>query len=377
MLNFSESGHPVFRGSNALEREALRSKRKGKFVYTFLWWRRHSRLGSSRNHFRQSAQYLRSSSGHMRRTGLQNLWLFRKYRETQNNSEIMVMPTELSTTNKTLRTNEIVQGNLLHDYEQKIAHLPDHLRLTKLCSNEVSRRLWRRDSVSRPSTMRNLTNWEAHVESTLHIETNSSSKVKGGIRGKTKIGPALEVAVSYHQGRHGTEAVSKCQEVDQIASTRSFSTSRTRRSSRIQNLGTDVSFRIRVFSALFNSDMADLLAKRRRSQEEISVLCGSILCWYHIVPSSNSRSLWRKTRQSYIATQRVVTGRLRRAHQPRWKLPRYALDHSIGIDSGWQRRQEREMCGVLCGREPNVHRSLTRKGLRRDEAQDCSVQTQL
>ena len=55
----------------------------------------------------------------------------------------------------------------------------------------------------------------------------------------------------------------------------------------------------------------------------------------------------------------------------------YALDHLIWIDSGWQRRQEREACGVLYGREPNVHRALSRKGLRRDEAQDCSVQTRL
>ena len=47
----------------------------------------------------------------------------------------MVMPTELSTTNKTPRTNEKVQGNLLHDYERKFANLPGHLQLIKLCSN--------------------------------------------------------------------------------------------------------------------------------------------------------------------------------------------------------------------------------------------------
>ena len=64
---------------------------------------------------------------------------------------------------------------------------------------------------------------------------------------------------------------------DQVASTRSFCTPR-RRSSRIQNLGTDVSFRIYVFSAVVNSNMAEPIAKMRRSQEEISVLCGSMLC---------------------------------------------------------------------------------------------------
>ena len=55
----------------------------------------------------------------------------------------------------------------------------------------------------------------------------------------------------------------------------------------------------------------------------------------------------------------------------------YAPDHSIWIGSGWQRRPERETCGVLYGRETNVHRSLSREGLRRDTAQDCSAQTQL
>ena len=31
------------------------------------------------------------------------------------------------------------------------------------------------------------------------------SQVKGWIRGNTKIGPVLDVAVSYHQGRYGVE----------------------------------------------------------------------------------------------------------------------------------------------------------------------------
>ena len=54
--------------------------------------------------------------------------------------------------------------------------------------------------------------------------------------------------------------------------------------------------------------------------------------------------------------------------------------HSIiqsGFLPGGNDVKKRETCAVLYGREPNVHRSLSRKGLRRDEAQDCSVQTQL
>ena len=54
----------------------------------------------------------------------------------QNNLETMVMRTELSTTNRTPRTNETVQESLLlRDYERKFANLPDHLQLIKLSSN--------------------------------------------------------------------------------------------------------------------------------------------------------------------------------------------------------------------------------------------------
>ena len=42
-----------------------------------------------------------------------------------------------------------------------------------------------------------------------------------------------------------------------------------------------------------------------------------------------------------------------------------------------KKRGETETCGVFYGREPNVHRFPPREGLRRDEAQDCSVPAQL
>ena len=54
----------------------------------------------------------------------------------QDSPETTVIPTELTTTNKTPRTDEKVQGNLLHAYERKLAHLQGHLQLIKMCSNE-------------------------------------------------------------------------------------------------------------------------------------------------------------------------------------------------------------------------------------------------
>ena len=93
---------------------------------------------------------------------------------------------------------------------------------------------------------------------------------------------------------------------------------------------------IRVFSAMVNSNMAEFFAQRW-SQEEILVLLGSLLCREYSILSSKSRPFWRKSIESSIARQRVVTERLRRVHLPRWKLPRHALDYPVWIDSRWEK----------------------------------------
>ena len=79
MLNFSKSGHLVFCGSSALERGALRSRGKGQLSVDFCGGDDDTAELVLRaiSHVRQSAQNLRSSSGHVRRIGLQRLWLFR------------------------------------------------------------------------------------------------------------------------------------------------------------------------------------------------------------------------------------------------------------------------------------------------------------
>ena len=62
MLNFCESGHPVFRGSSALERDLERTG-KGKLSIHFKG--SDETGGFSYTHFRQSAQYLRSAVADM------------------------------------------------------------------------------------------------------------------------------------------------------------------------------------------------------------------------------------------------------------------------------------------------------------------------
>ena len=46
----------------------------------------------------------------------------------------MVKPTEFLTVNPISQTDAEVQGKLLREYEQKFAELPEHQKLTKLCS---------------------------------------------------------------------------------------------------------------------------------------------------------------------------------------------------------------------------------------------------
>ena len=51
------------------------------------------------------------------------------------NLKSLVIPTEFPTANPISQTDAEVQGNLLREYEQKFADLPEQEKLTKLCSN--------------------------------------------------------------------------------------------------------------------------------------------------------------------------------------------------------------------------------------------------
>ena len=67
------------------------------------------------------------------------------------------------------------------------------------------------------------------------------------------------------------------------------------RSSRIQNFGSNVSFRIYVFSAMVNSNMAELLTKKipkKRFQYCVDPHSANTV----LLPSSNSRPLLKETR---------------------------------------------------------------------------------
>ena len=142
MINFSESGHLVFRRSRAFERGSLRSKGGGQVSFHFCGDDNTAELYLRTIIFVNQLSVYGAVPEMCDELALENLWFFRKYRETcaQNNSETMLVPTELSTTTKPLLTNETVQGNLVREYERKFAHLPDDIVLIRCAPMQVSQK---------------------------------------------------------------------------------------------------------------------------------------------------------------------------------------------------------------------------------------------
>ena len=192
MLNFSESGHAVFRGSSAFERGDLKSKGKGKLSFhfcgndntaelvlrTIISVNQVSIFGAVADMCDELACRI---SGCSERTG---------EFVTQDNAETTVIPTELSTTNKSPQTDDNVQGNLLHDCEQQFAILPDHLQLIKVRSNVDITKTVARGQFFTTLDDAELDKLGGSCREYTSLRDNAASKVKGWIRGNTRIGPA-------------------------------------------------------------------------------------------------------------------------------------------------------------------------------------------
>ena len=121
------------------------------------------------------------------------------------NLDSMVTRTEGLIAHSNDQTN-VVQRQLFVECEQKCAALPEQEKLIKLCSNA---------GLSTPIEKGHLfATFDDGVlvddmkvtcrEYTLP-RSYESSRITGWIRGNTKIGPVLEVAVTHHQGRYGME----------------------------------------------------------------------------------------------------------------------------------------------------------------------------
>ena len=133
MINFAESGHPLFRESSASERGELKSKGKGMktihyngtdetielILRTVISVNLLSVYGAATD---LCGELARDSKGTSRPGAPEDL-------------ESLVIPTELPTANEIPQTDAEVQGNLLREYEQQFADLHEQEKLTKLRSN--------------------------------------------------------------------------------------------------------------------------------------------------------------------------------------------------------------------------------------------------
>ena len=133
MLNFPESGDLTFRAASALERGELKSKGKGvKTIHfngsddtielilrTIISVNQLGVFGAVADLFGELAKDSRGTG----EPAENEIW------------ESMVVPTELPNANPISQTDDEVQGNLLHEDEQKFAELPEQQKLIKLSSN--------------------------------------------------------------------------------------------------------------------------------------------------------------------------------------------------------------------------------------------------
>ena len=125
MINFSESGHPVFRGSSAFERGSLRSKGGGTLsvhfcgdtdavevvLRTILSVNQlgvYEAVADMCDELASRISVFSESTGRL---------------VAEDESVTMVLPKGLSTTTKPLLTNETVQRDWLREYERKFANL--------------------------------------------------------------------------------------------------------------------------------------------------------------------------------------------------------------------------------------------------------------
>ena len=117
----------------------------------------------------------------------------------------MVIPTELPTANQTAQTDAEVQGNLLREYEQKFAELPEQEKLTRLCSNASFSKAFEKGQFFITLDDDALDSLKGSCREKTLPRSDESSQVEGWIRGNTKIGAVLDVMVCYRPGRYGVE----------------------------------------------------------------------------------------------------------------------------------------------------------------------------
>ena len=94
---------------------------------------------------------------------------------------------------------------LLREYEQKFAELPEQQKLTKLCSNAGPSKNIDKGQFFITLDEEGPDGMKTSCREYTLPRSEETSRVRGWIRGDTKIRPALDVKVCHHQGRYGVD----------------------------------------------------------------------------------------------------------------------------------------------------------------------------
>ena len=174
----------------------IEKQRKRKEVYSLQRKGRNRWTDSSHCYFRQSAQYQRSSHRFVQRISQ------RLSPKMSENWESMVVPTEFPNANAISQTDMSVQGNLLREYEQKFAQLPEDQKLTKPCSDAGFLKDIGKGQFFITLEAEGSDDMQTSCREYTLPRDQETSRARGWIRGNMKIGPVLDVKVYFHQGRY-------------------------------------------------------------------------------------------------------------------------------------------------------------------------------
>ena len=200
MINLSESLHPTFRATNALERGTLKSKGDGMLSINFCGDYVNVEL-IFRTFVPVDQLSINGAVADLCEEFTLPLANTRKPCLAMDKSESLVLFAYLLNIQSPLLTNEQAQGNLLQHHKESVENLPDDEQLIKLCTDVGFIKTVAPRQCFLTKDAEEFSQFDGHLacpEKTLPRE-DESSKLKGWMRGDAKIGPALEVVTNYHQ----------------------------------------------------------------------------------------------------------------------------------------------------------------------------------
>ena len=202
LLEFAESGHPIFRATTPLSRSKLKSKGHGKlsihFTADYSTIETIFRIIISANQlslYGAVANICEEFEAHQDRSGEPDVLMGQSIVLSESKTEVPLQ-------NEDPSHHQI----LWQQYEERIKSLSQESKVSKFCMEagfvhvvEVGQSFMTKDTGDfgqfRAVTCR---------EYTLHRD-DESSQPRGWIQGNMRIGPVLEVTTSYLYGKHGIE----------------------------------------------------------------------------------------------------------------------------------------------------------------------------